>query len=119
MSIRTRRVYEPPRPEDGYRVLVDRLWPRGLSRAALKLDAWMKEAAPSHELRRWFAHNESRWDEFQKRYFEELDHQPAQVEALLGWARQGTLTLLFAARDEAHNNAVALKTYLERRLAGS
>ncbi len=119
MPIHVKRVYEPPRAEDGYRLLVDRLWPRRLSRAALKLDAWMKEVAPSHELRRWFAHDESRWEEFQRRYFEELDRRPALIEELLERARHGTLTLLFAARDQAHNNAVALKNYLERRLAES
>jgi len=116
MPVPVKRVYEPPRAEDGYRLLVDRLWPRGLSRAALKLDAWMRGIAPSRELHHWFAHDESRWEEFQRRSFEELDRWPEWIAELLERARHGTLALLFAARDEEHNNALALKKYLERRL---
>ena len=116
MSVQTKRVYAPASSEDGCRVLVDRLWPRGLSKASLRLDEWMKEIAPSSQLRRRFGHQEGHWAEFQRLYFKELDGKPALVEQLLQRSRKGTLTLLFAAREEQHNNAVALKTYLERRL---
>jgi uncharacterized protein YeaO (DUF488 family) len=115
MTIQIRRVYAPPSAEDGRRVLVDRLWPRGLSKASLKLDEWMKDVAPSNELRRKFHHDESRWEEFQKQYFTELDSHPDLIERLIQWSRAGKVTLLYAAKNEIHNNAVALKNYLERR----
>lgn len=115
MSIHVKRVYEPVKADDGYRVLVDRLWPRGLSKASLKLDAWMKELAPSNELRKWYSHDEAKWKEFQKRYFKELDGHADLVEELIQKSRAGKLTLLFATREEVRNNAVALKNYLERK----
>jgi uncharacterized protein YeaO (DUF488 family) len=115
MTFQVKRVYEPPATEDGRRVLVDRLWPRGLSKASLKLDEWMKDIAPSHELRRRFHHDESRWEEFQKQYFKELDRHSDLIEQLIQWSRAGKVTLLCAAKDEIHNNAVALKNYLERK----
>ena len=115
MSIQIKRAYDPPVADDGYRVLVDRLWPRGLSKASLKLDAWMKDISPTNELRKQFHHDESQWEEFQRRYFKELDSQADLVEELLQKSRRGKLTLLFAAKDEVHNNAVALKHYLERK----
>jgi uncharacterized protein YeaO (DUF488 family) len=115
MNIQIKRVYSPPSAEDGRRVLVDRLWPRGLSKASLRLDEWMKDIAPSNELRRKFHHDASRWDEFQKHYFKELDSHSDLVERLIQWSRAGKVTLLFAAKDEIHNNAVALKNYLERK----
>jgi uncharacterized protein YeaO (DUF488 family) len=115
MIIRIKRVYDPPSADDGLRVLVDRLWPRGLNKASLKFDEWMKDIAPSSELRQWFGHDESKWEEFQKRYFKELDSRPDLIEQLLQKPRAGRLTLLFAAKDEIHNNAVALKSYLEKR----
>ena len=115
MNIQVKRVYDPPSADDGLRVLVDRLWPRGLSKASLKLDEWMKEIAPSNELRQWFGHDESKWEEFQKRYFKELDNHSDLIEQLLQKSHTGKLTLLFAAKDEEHNNAVALKKYLEKK----
>ena len=116
MNIQVKRVYDPPSADDGLRVLVDRLWPRGLSKASLKLDEWMKEIAPSNELRQWFGHDENKWAEFQKRYFKELDGHSDLIEQLLQKSHTGKLALLFAAKDEEHNNAVALKEYLEKTL---
>ena len=115
MNIQVKRVYDPPGASDGTRILVDRLWPRGLSKASVKLDEWMKEIAPSNELRQWFGHDESKWEEFQKRYFKELDNHSDLIEQLLQKSHTGKLTLLFAAKDEEHNNAVALKKYLEKK----
>lgn len=115
--IRVQRVYDPPGPDDGVRVLVERLWPRGMKRDALKLDRWLKEVAPSDSLRRWFAHEPARWEEFQRQYFAELDNHPEAWRPLLEAARRGNLTLLYSARDIEHNSAVALKRYLEARLS--
>lgn len=112
-----KRAYEPAQPEDGKRYLVDRLWPRGLKREALRLDGWLPETAPSDALRRWFAHDPARWDEFQTRYFAELDAKPQAWQPLMEAAQQGDVTLVYAARDSLHNNAVALKRYLENALA--
>ncbi|GIW52362.1 MAG: hypothetical protein KatS3mg081_1717 [Gemmatimonadales bacterium] len=114
--IRVKRVYEPPVPQDGARFLVDRLWPRGLKKETLRLDGWFKELAPSDRLRRWFAHQPGRWQEFRRRYFAELDRNESAWKPLLEAARRGTVTLLYAARDAEHNNAVALKEYLESKL---
>jgi len=111
-----KRVYAPPAPNDGIRVLVERLWPRGIKREALRLDEWLKEVAPSDNLRRWLAHDPARWEEFQHRYFAELDGKPEAWKPLLEIARRGNLTLLYSARDIEHNNAVALKRYLEAKL---
>ena len=113
MAVNVKRVYDPPSAEDGYRVLVDRLWPRGLSKAELKLDEWMKEIAPSNELRKRFHHDANQWWEFQKMYFKELEGHSDLAEQLIQRSRAGTLTLLYAARDEEHNNAIALRNYLE------
>jgi uncharacterized protein YeaO (DUF488 family) len=113
MSIRVKRAYEAPAPGDGYRVLVDRLWPRGVSKGKLELDEWRKEIAPSDALRKWFGHEPAKWDEFKERYFAELDEQREQVEGLLPHADSGPLTLVYGAKDEEHNNAVALREYLE------
>ncbi len=113
MAVKVKRVYELPAPSDGYRVLVDRLWPRGLSKASLNADEWMKEIAPSNELRQRFHHDENQWGEFQKMYFKELEGHSDLAGQLLQRSRAGTLTLLYAARDEVHNNAVALRNYLE------
>ncbi len=112
MKIQTKRVYDPRDKEDGVRVLVDRLWPRGMTSKNLQDDRWMKDIAPSDDLRKWFAHDPSRWNEFKKRYFSELDEKPQTVKQLRELAATGKLTLLFAARDTAHNQAVALKEYL-------
>lgn len=114
--IRTRRVYEPPQPDDGRRFLVERLWPRGVKKEALPMNAWLKDVAPSDDLRRWFGHDPERWEEFQRRYFAELDSKPETWRPLVKAAREGNVTLLYSARDTEHNNAVALKLYLEGRL---
>ncbi|MGC8878422.1 MAG: DUF488 domain-containing protein [Anaerolineae bacterium] len=114
--IKVRRVYEPPLADDGERWLVDRLWPRGLKRHVLRLTGWAKEAAPSHTLRRWFAHDPEKWEEFLRRYFAELDANPASWQPILEAAVARDVTLLYAAQDAEHNNAVALRIYLERRL---
>jgi uncharacterized protein YeaO (DUF488 family) len=112
--IRLRRVYDPPSPEDGLRILVDRLWPRGLSKAEAALDRWMKDIAPSTELRTWFGHDPDRWPEFRRRYTAELQ-QNAGVDELRELARQGRVTLLFGARDTEHNDAVVLRDVLLQR----
>lgn len=114
-TLQVKRVYEPPSRDDGVRVLVDRLWPRGLTKAAAAVDLWLKDIAPSVTLRRWFNHDPSRWHEFTRRYAEELDKKTAAVAALIGAVRRGRVTLVFGARDREHNNATALKTYLTRR----
>lgn len=110
--IRLRRAYEPAGPRDGRRVLVDRIWPRGVSKDEAAIDEWLKEIAPSDELRKWFGHDPARWDEFRTRYFAELDARPELVAQLRAWADGHLVTLVYGAHDEAHNNAVALKEYL-------
>ena len=115
-GFRTKRVYEPPAPGDGRRVLVDRVWPRGIARAEAGLDDWLRDAAPSTGLRRWFGHDHERWDGFVQRYHAELDARPETVAELLEAGRRGTVTLCFGARDRECNNAVALKAYLDPRL---
>lgn len=107
-----KRAYEPAEPGDGSRVLVDRLWPRGVSKADAKLDAWMKAIAPSAELRTWFGHDPARWDEFRVRYRRELDAHRDLLADLRARARRGRLTLVYSARDEAHNDAVVLRARL-------
>ncbi|HWB32076.1 MAG TPA: DUF488 domain-containing protein [Acidobacteriaceae bacterium] len=108
MSIHIKRVYEPPLPADGRRILVDRLWPRGLSKERAHVDLWLKEIAPSNELRKWFAHDPAKWPEFQRRYKEELRPLREQLAQLKQEAARGTVTLLYGARDEQHNEAVVL-----------
>jgi uncharacterized protein YeaO (DUF488 family) len=112
--MQVKRVYEPPAPEDGYRVLVDRLWPRGLSKERATVNEWLRDLPPSTELRRWFAHEPARWDEFKQRYAVELEAPAARdaVARLRALAAKGKVTLLYAAADELHNNAVALVEYL-------
>jgi uncharacterized protein YeaO (DUF488 family) len=107
-----KRVYLPADPDDGLRVLVDRLWPRGLSKARAALDGWDKDIAPSDALRQWFGHAPARWEEFRKRYRAELESRPEAVESLRALARQKPVTLLFGARDEARNQAVVLREVL-------
>jgi uncharacterized protein YeaO (DUF488 family) len=114
--IHTKRVYGPLEPPEGTRFLVERLWPRGVKKEALHLDGWLKDVAPSDALRRWFRHDPEKWREFRRRYFTELDDKAEAWRPLLEAARQGTVTLLYSARDEAHNNALALKDYLEAKL---
>lgn len=110
---RARHISEPPEPGDGQRVLVDRLWPRGVRKTDLVHDFWLKEIAPSHELRKWFGHEPARWDDFRQRYAAELEANGKQVGRLRELAKAGPVTLLFSARDRARNQAVALKDYME------
>lgn len=113
-----KRAYDKPSPADGERILVERLWPRGLTKAKAAVGLWLKDVAPSPELRKWFAHDPAKWEQFQKRYRKELKDTPEAreaVELLRRKARQGTVTLVYAARDEEHNGAVALKDLLERK----
>jgi uncharacterized protein YeaO (DUF488 family) len=112
--IKLKRVYEAPEPADGTRFLVERLWPRGIKKADLRLDAWAKEVAPSAALRRWFGHDPARWDEFRSRYTPELDGASAAWQPIARVARTGTVTLLFSSHDQQHNNAVALKAFLAK-----
>lgn len=116
MSIMLKRAYEPPAKTDGKRILVDRLWPRGLSKAKAKIDLWLKDVAPSTELRQWFGHVPKKWPEFQKRYRAELKGNPALTE-LKALSHQSDITLVYAARDQLHNEAVALKQILDRGAA--
>lgn len=111
--IKLKRAYEQPSKKDGSRVLVERLWPRGLTKERAALDLWMKEIAPSPELRKWFAHDPARWEQFQKRYWKELEGNVEVVRMLREKCKRGTVTLVFAARDEEHNGALALKQFLE------
>ncbi|MDD4567464.1 hypothetical protein L21_2030 [Methanoculleus chikugoensis] len=111
--IRTKRIYEEPSEDDGLRVLVDRLWPRGISKEEAMIDRWEKDLAPTNELRRWFGHDPAKWEEFLERYRAELEGKGEALAQLRREANDGTVTLLYAAKDEAHNNAVALKRYTE------
>ena len=112
MDIQSKRVYRPVEKEDGTRVLVDRVWPRGMAKEKLKADLWLKDAAPSTALRKWFNHDRSKWGEFKSRYFSELDKKPETVNQLHDLAVRGRITLLFSARDDQCNQAIALKEYL-------
>jgi uncharacterized protein YeaO (DUF488 family) len=116
MDIRLKRAYEPAASSDGYRVLIDRLWPRGMSRERAKLDAWERELSPSTKLRQWFGHKPGRFEEFRRRYIEELRSQRPRLTELRRWARNGTLTLVYAAQDTEHNDAVVLAEVLRRGL---
>jgi uncharacterized protein YeaO (DUF488 family) len=111
--IKVKRTYDPPESDDGVRFLVDRLWPRGVKKEDLQLDAWLKDVAPSDNLRRWFGHDPAKWEEFQHRYFAELDGKAQALQPIRDAAGQGDVTLLYSARDVEHNNAVALRVYLE------
>lgn len=117
MTVRIVRAYDPPGPDDGHRVLVDRVWPRGRSREALQIDSWERDVAPSDELRHWFAHEVPRWDEFQRRYREELAAPGLQpvLDRLAEVARSGTLTLVYGAADRDHNQAVVLAAVISER----
>jgi uncharacterized protein YeaO (DUF488 family) len=113
MAVAIKRIYEPVAKGDGYRVLVDRIWPRGVSKGEATLDEWLKDVAPSTALRQWFGHDPARWAEFQRRYRKELDGNPEARQALASLRkRKGRVTLLYAARDEEHNNAVVLQGLL-------
>jgi uncharacterized protein YeaO (DUF488 family) len=110
--LRTKRIYDDSSEDDGFRILVDRLWPRGMSNEKAKVDLWLKDIAPSDELRKWFAHDEKKWDEFKHSYFEELAQKAKLVSLIMEKSRQGNVTLLYGAKNEGLNNAVALKEYL-------
>jgi uncharacterized protein YeaO (DUF488 family) len=118
MAIRTKRVYDPREDADGVRVLVDRLWPRGFTKERLQADLWLKDAAPSDALRKWFHRDFSQWEAFRERYVSELDGRPQVADELVELSRKGTLTLLFAARDAHVNHAVVLNEYLDRKCEG-
>jgi uncharacterized protein YeaO (DUF488 family) len=116
MEIRMRRAYEKPDQKDGFRVLVDRVWPRGVRKDDLRLDAWLKEVAPSTQLRKWFGHDPDKWTEFKRRFASELNDRPEArqaLEELEKRSRQGRVTLVYGARETRYNNAAALKDYLE------
>ncbi|MBY0360042.1 MAG: DUF488 domain-containing protein [Candidatus Obscuribacterales bacterium] len=114
--ILTKRAYDPSQPRDGLRILVDRLWPRGIKKEDLLLDDWIKDISPSNELRQWFAHDPAKWAHFVEKYSKELNDNKACWEPLLKKAKRHRVTLLYGAKDEEHNNAVALKQYLESKL---
>ncbi len=112
--IKTKRIYESkaPSPGDGKRILIDRLWPRGLKKEDVVVDVWLKELSPSNELRKWFGHDPAKWQEFKRRYTQELREKEEIVDGLRKESKQGTVTLLYSAKDNEHNNAVALKEFL-------
>ncbi len=112
MDIKTKRVYDAASEDDGFRVLVDRLWPRGMTKGRVGADAWMKELAPSTELRKWFKHETPKWTEFKRRYFQELDQKLDTLDELRQAIEKGAVTLLYSAQDAEHNHAVALKEFL-------
>lgn len=114
--IQVKRVYEPHTLDEGARYLVERLWPRGMKKESLHVDQWLKDVAPSPELRRWFSHDPGKWAEFKRKYRAELDAHPDAWRPLLAAARRGNVTLFYSARDTEHNNAVALKDYLNSKL---
>lgn len=115
MDIRVKRVYDPPSSDDGMRVLVDRLWPRGLSREKAHVDLWLKELAPSTELRKWFNHEPEKWDEFRRRYLQELQQQPEALAHAIDAMGTGPVTLVFGAREARYNDAVALRDFMLAR----
>lgn len=110
--LQVKRIYESSSPDDGYRILVDRLWPRGIKKDDAKIDLWLKEIAPSDSLRKWFNHEAEKWEGFKRRYSEELDGNQDLVDQLFQKVKKGKVTFLFSAKDEVHNNAVALREYL-------
>jgi len=117
MPINVKRAYDPPAKSDGSRILVDRIWPRGITKEDLQVDAWLKDLAPSTGLRKWFGHDPKKWDEFRKRYAKELEQRSGALAELIARAEADHVTLVFGAKDSEHNNAVVLKQQLELRLA--
>jgi len=115
MNLKLKRVYEEPAPSDGTRILVDRLWPRGLTKEKAHVDLWLKDIAPSNELRKWFGHDPARWAEFRTRYHAELKHNPEQMALLEKAVAKGTATLIYGAKDEEHNEAVVLLQLLTQK----
>ncbi|MCL4706479.1 DUF488 domain-containing protein [bacterium] len=116
MQIRIKRIYDAPAADDGFRILVDRLWPRGVKKENARIDLWLKEIAPSDDLRKWFGHDPAKWAEFKQRYFAELRNKQDSVAVLRQHACAGAVTLLYSAKDEKHNNAMALLEYLQSQL---
>ncbi|HEX9156922.1 MAG TPA: DUF488 family protein [Syntrophales bacterium] len=114
-KIGIKRVYDEPAPGDGKRILVDRLWPRGLTKEKAKIDYWAKNISPSNELRKWYGHEPAKWDEFRKRYFAELDRNTPEVDALIGAMGKGPVSFVYSSTERTINNAEALKLYLERK----
>ena len=114
--IKTKRTYDKLQAEDGFRILVDRIWPRGLKKTDVQMDLWQKDIAPSTSLRKWFNHDESKWNEFKNHYYQELQNKRESIGLLLDKARKGTITLLYSSKEEKYNNAIALKEYLEVKL---
>ena len=117
--IKLKRAYQKPSRDDGSRILVERLWPRGLTQERAAVDLWLKKVAPSPELRKWFGHDLDKWEQFQKRYRKELEEKEEAVQLLKQKGKQGTVTLVYAARDEEHNSALALKRFLEGQPGGT
>jgi uncharacterized protein YeaO (DUF488 family) len=117
MSIDLKRAYDPPAASDGRRILVDRIWPRGIAKADLRIEAWLRDLAPSGGLRKWFGHDPKKWGEFKKRYADEIAQRADALAQLVEIAKAGHVTLVYAAKDTEHNNAVALKEQLERQLS--
>ena len=111
--IKTRRIYDKPDADDGFRILVDRIWPRGVKKNDVKIDLWQKDIAPSNAIRKWFNHDQRKWDEFKSRYYEELKDKQEIVKLFLEKAEKGAITLLYSSKEEKYNNAIALKEYLQ------
>ncbi|MCU7844443.1 MAG: DUF488 domain-containing protein [Candidatus Thiodiazotropha sp. (ex Monitilora ramsayi)] len=118
ITIRVKRVYDPPDRLDGRRILVDRLWPRGLSKEKAEVDVWLKEISPSTELRRWYGHDPKKWDEFKRRYYKELTLNPDGIERFKNEVISGVVTLLYGSKEERLNNAVALKEFMDSMMKG-
>ena len=114
--IKIKRIYEPPAGDDGFRILVDRLWPRGLSKGKAKVDLWLKEISPSNELRKWYGHVPEKWVEFKKRYLKEIEDQEEGFDLIIKKAKREIVTFLFSSQEEKLNNAAALKEFVERKL---
>jgi uncharacterized protein YeaO (DUF488 family) len=115
MKVQIKRVYDEPSAADGTRILIDRLWPRGVSKAQAQVDLWLKAIAPSTPLRQWFGHDPGKWEEFKTRYKAELDHNSEAVAHLKAYMAKGTVTLVYGAKDQEHNDAVVLQEYVEKR----
>ncbi len=115
MNIAIKRIYETPSKEDGKRILIDRLWPRGLTKEKAKIDLWLKEISPSTTLRKWFGHDVAKWAEFKKRYIAEIKNNTESLNQLVEQIKKGKVTLIYGAKDEEHNDAVVLKLYLEKK----
>jgi uncharacterized protein YeaO (DUF488 family) len=116
--IKIKRIYDTPTADDGIRILIDRLWPRGFSKEKAKVDLWLKEIAPSNELRKWYSHDPKKWTEFRKKYFDDLDIKRELVNQIVQQMKEGDVTLLYSSREEKLNNAVALKEYIEKQKKG-